>query len=253
MYRLLKKGGLGYEADVSALLVSLGLRNDQTAFINVGANISYFPVLMGSIFKDAFEIHTFEPMPSLFEMGVKGLRRNGIDAVARPNALSDFVGQADFHLSASTDSSNSLNPTFRKSKSVITVDVTTLDEVFIRGGQSSIVNEIVSSNAAELGCTLVIDTESTEPDVLKGGEELIARTRPNIICEVLAGRTEDQLHAILERHHYCFYRLTADELVREAVVVGDRTYEHRDWFFAPAPVSPEIHRSYESLVGLFAT
>jgi len=250
MHRLLSDGGLSYEADVSALLVALGASHRHTVFVNVGANISYFPVLLGAVFGSRFEIHGFEPMPALHEMGVAGLLANGLVAESSAVALSSFVGTAEFHLSAQTDSSNSLNPTFRETKSVVEVEVSTLDEVFVRGVQSRSLADRLAG-VGDSACLMVIDTESTEPDVLRGGSEMINRLRPHIVCEVLAGRTEARLQEIVDSHGYVPYRLTDDELVRQSSIVGDPTYSHRDWLFAPEELDTEIIRRYPVLVKAF--
>lgn len=240
MYGLLAKSGLQYEADVAGLLVALGRRRRRTVFLDVGANISYFPLLTGAVFGDRFDIHAFEPMPALREMGARGLDANRVTANLRGEALTDHIGTGEFHLSAATDSSNSLNPTFRESKDVISVDLSTLDELFVRQGVSEVLRASLAGDADDTECILMIDTESTEPDVLVGGDELVARVRPHIVCEVLAGRTEARLEEFVERHGYLRYRLTADALVLESEIVGDHTYQHRDWYFAPEPVDPAV-------------
>jgi FkbM family methyltransferase len=252
MHSVLKKTGLSYEADVSALLISLGQSYDLTVFVDVGANISYFPVLMGAIFGERFLMHTFEPMPMLYEMGVQGLRDNELTATTSREALSDHVGVAEFHLSAATDSSNSLNPTFRESASVIEVDLSTLDHVFLRERRCEETAKLAASGTnGDTGCILVIDTESTEPDVLAGGDQLISTIRPHIICEVLAGRTEDRLQSFVKHHGYHAYRLSAEGLHLEDTIFGDPTYKHRDWYLAPDLVDENLCRSYEQVLPTF--
>ncbi len=249
IYEFIQKTGLQYEIDVCSLLLSFLGDNSRRCFINIGANISYFPLFLGSIFGDTCEIHSFEPMPALFEMGKKGLELNGLTANAKPHALSDFVGEAEFYLSAKTDASNSLNPTFRPSKSVITVPVSTIDHEFLEERQSPLINSMLSGERANDFCAiLVIDTESTEPDVLKGASSFIERVKPIIICEVLAGRTEEHLHAIFSFHRYFFYRLTDDDLILEKSIFGDRTYQHRDWLFTPSAIDAELRIKYRQFL-----
>ena len=241
MHTLLEKEKLTYELDVTALLITLLDETKKSCFINVGANISYFPVLAGAVFGPRCEIHSFEPMPELFEMGKRGLELNNVTATARQDALANFVGEAEFHLSAQTDSSNSLNPTFRKTKSIVTVPVSTLDKIYLEEQASPSLNE---ASSTDVGCVLVIDTESTEPDVIEGGANMIAKFRPYIICEVLAGRSEERLMELMEGHGYSYYRLTNSGLVPEDTIVGDITYAHRDWLFAPSPLDAVTLRKY---------
>lgn len=251
MYSLLAKSGLRYEADVAALLVALGRTRERTVFIDVGANISYFPLLAGAIFGDRFETHAFEPMPELRSMGERGLVANEIQASLRGEALTDHVGVGEFHLSAATDSSNSLNPTFRESKEVISADLSTLDTLFVEQRASERLGHVLDGDTDRVACVVMVDTESTEPDVLAGGRELIERIRPHVICEVLAGRTEDRLEAFVEEHGYLRYRLTDRGLVLEDRIVGDRTYEHRDWYFAPEPIDEAVATDFRRYVSAF--
>ncbi len=116
MYGLIDKGGLSYEAEVTALLLSLLGSADKSVFLDVGANIGYFPILMGGILGNRCEITAFEPSPMLFSMCKQGLENNNIDAKVCDIALSDSIGKASFYLSAQSDTSNSLNPDFRKHK-----------------------------------------------------------------------------------------------------------------------------------------
>lgn len=90
----------------------------------------------------------------------------------------------------------------------------------------------------ELSTVLLIDTESTEPAVLRGATDFIARVRPAIICEVLAGRTEDALSDIINEIEYTAYALTDSGPEQRDEIVGDRSYQHRDWVFLPKEDPP---------------
>jgi FkbM family methyltransferase len=52
-----------------------------------------------------------------------------------------------------------------------------------------------------------IDTETTEPAVLRGAPATLRRDRPPIFCEVLGGYTEEALEAILGPLDYRLFRL----------------------------------------------
>ena len=54
-----------------------------------------------------------------------------------------------------------------------------------------------------------IDTESTEPQVLRGMTQVLEKDRPVIICEVLEDvGVEEVLDTLLETHRYCAFQLT---------------------------------------------
>lgn len=231
MYQYVSDDSWTYEPDVLSILLCLLGQHGGGRFINVGANIGYFPILAKKLFGDRVDVHAYEPMPELLERLAKAQRRNGIEFRVSGAALSDFRGSAPFHLSARSDTSNSLNPNFRPARDVIEVKVTTLDDEFPESRRG---HPFRKHDRPDDGSTvLLIDTESTEPAVLRGGLDFIARVRPAIICEVLAGRTEDQLSDIIGRIGYVPYALTDDGPERRDELVGDPTYRHRDWVFLP--------------------
>ena len=77
-----------------------------------------------------------------------------------------------------------------------------------------------------------LDTEGTEPAVLAGARELLARDEPFIVCEVLHGLTEAGLHAALEPLGYRWFAITAAGLVERPRIAGDPAYRERNWLFA---------------------
>jgi hypothetical protein len=82
-----------------------------------------------------------------------------------------------------------------------------------------------------------VDTETTEPDVLAGATRTLAEHRPWILCEVLRGKTEPRLMEITRPLGYAWYQITdAVPYARTNEIVGDRTFEHPMWLFAPGPV-----------------
>jgi FkbM family methyltransferase len=79
---------------------------------------------------------------------------------------------------------------------------------------------------------LKLDTEGTEPSVLAGAREVLARDEPWIVCEVLHGMTEPALHAVLDPLGYRYFAIGARGLERRERIVGDPTYRDRNWLFA---------------------
>jgi hypothetical protein len=83
------------------------------------------------------------------------------------------------------------------------------------------VDRFVRENNLEAVDLVKIDTESTEPDVLRGMIETITRHHPSIICEVLKDRgSEQSLEDILRPLGYNFYLLTPDGPELREHVVG---------------------------------
>ncbi len=100
-------------------------------------------------------------------------------------ALSDTTGTADFHeLPGGT---SSLNAEFRADTVTRQVEVARGDDV---------VAELLPDTPVDL---IKIDTESTEPAVLRGLASTIERDRPVIFCEVLVNRSEAEPRAARRR------------------------------------------------------
>lgn len=217
--RLLEASGLnGYEPDtLSCFLAAIEECGSEPVF-DVGANIGVFSWLAAALTRAT--IVAFEPTPNLVLQMRAICAENELAVTVEEMALGAASGRAKLHLSDKTDSSNSLRQGFRLSHQSVPVTVETIDGYVARTGTSPAV--------------VKVDTESTEPDVLRGAAGLLATGRPWIICEVLAGRTEADLTKILEPFGYTWYRIDGPgPLEPRRAIEGDRSYTHLNWLFAP--------------------
>lgn len=219
MFSSLQQHGLhSFEPEALGTAVALIDHFELDGFADVGANIGVFSWCAKAIFGASLEVWAFEPMPTLADIVTAVAVQNDLDINVRREALSHSNGDATFYLSAKTDTSNSLNRRFRPSKGELTVKTLRMDSAFDQFHPGLI----------------KIDTESTEPDVLAGGDGYIRDQRPFLLIEVLAGRTEVQLSEFCERQNYAAYRLDGSPLSPAEKIEGDITYQYRDWLFAPA-------------------
>jgi FkbM family methyltransferase len=220
--RLAESGLAGYEGAAMACFLAAADVAGPGAVFDIGANVGIYAAV-ASAFTDR-EVRAFEPTPSLAEVARRFAHDNELAFATETVALGASNGYATFYLSESSDSSNSLAKGFRESVSQIQVPVETLDAVVARTRTPP--------------ALIKIDTESTEPDVLEGAADVLREHRPWILCEVLAGRVEAQLMAVLAPHGYCWYHIT-DEIPyrRTDMIVGDRTYQNLMWLFTPEPPS----------------
>jgi FkbM family methyltransferase len=217
--RLLAGSGLaGYEPDtLASFLAAIEERGSAPAF-DVGANIGVFSWLAAAL--TTADVVAFEPTPDLAAQMRAICFANDLAVTVEEVALGAAAGTAELHLSDKTDSSNSLRQGFRPSHRSVSVPVETIDGYVARTGTKPAV--------------LKVDTESTEPDVLRGAAGILAENRPWIICEVLAGRTEADLAGILAPLRYAWYRIDGPgRLERRATIEGDPSYAHMNWLFAP--------------------
>jgi FkbM family methyltransferase len=228
--RLLADSGLaGYDPDTLAcFLAAIDGRGTAPVF-DVGANIGIFSWLAAAL--TPATVVAFEPTPDLNAQMRAICTANGLAVTVEEVALGAVPGIALLYLSEKTDSSNSLRAGFRRSHQTVSVTVETIDGYVSRTGT--------------VPAVLKVDTESTEPDVLRGAATVLATSRPWIICEVLAGRTEVDLTAILAPLGYSWYRIDgAGPLERRTVIEGDPSYAHMNWLFAPEEPEPAFWQAF---------
>ncbi|UJR86882.1 FkbM family methyltransferase [Sandaracinus amylolyticus] len=223
------RGGLkSYEPEVFAMMGALiETANAPVRLLDIGANVGVFSLTMAATYGPALRVTAFEPMPDIAEFVRDAASRNELAIDVREMALGARDERASFYVSSRSDASSSLNRRFRPHRAVIEVDVRTLESLATAWDDASFV--------------LKIDTESTEPDVLEGGRAFIEKHRPPVICEVLAGRTEDRLWSFFSSVGYRAIHITGEpEWAGASALAGDPAYVHRDWLFAPAAPSPEL-------------
>ena len=224
--RLLEGSGFaGYEPDALAVFLAAIDEVEAEVVFDVGANVGVFAVLAAAA--TTADVTGFEPTPDIAAAFQAIVTANDLRCRVEAIALGASDGTAPLHLSGKTDSSNSLRAGFRPSIESVDVPLERLDAYCARRGIRPAV--------------LKIDTEATEPDVLRGAVELLASTRPWIVCEVLAGRTEEALMDVLRPFAYHWFHITdGGPLAPTDVIAGDPTYRHLDWLFAPVLPSEQF-------------
>lgn len=225
--RFLEREGLAaYEPESTSLALALCEHYRGCTFLDIGANTGLFSWLVSAA-GCATEVVAFEPEPGLRNAAASIASSNGLDIRTSDLAIGAESGSARFFLSQVSDASNSLNADFRRSADFIDVSTRRLDDTEYATGSEALV--------------MKIDTESTEPDVLRGGLLTITQRRPWIICEVLSGSLGAQIHELLAPLGYRFYRIT-DEVSFEtqADITADHGLSFRNWLLAPEPPSRDL-------------
>ena len=218
----LDESGLGtYEPFALDCFLALIEQAPPGAVYDVGANVGLYGLLAGAYSDRA--VHCFEPAPDTAQAARDIAAASGIEMTVAEIALGDDTGTATLYLSDSTDSSNSLNPAFRKHSKEIVVPLETLDDYVARTG--------------DVPAIIKIDTETTEPEVLAGARRTIAEHRPWLMVEVLWSLVEDRLHAVMDEFGYTYYHLNGAG-PREATekIVGDSTWTYYMFLLTPEPV-----------------
>ncbi len=225
---LAETGFGGYEVEsLSCYLAMIDVAGPGQV-LDVGANIGVYGLLAAAL--SDREVIAFEPTPWIAQAASDLATRNGIPMSVRREALGDTRTVATFYLSDRSDSSNSLAGGFRHSSHQLDVRVEPLDRLVRREGLAPAV--------------IKVDTETTEPAVLRGAAKTIAEFRPWLLCEILAGRSEEALTAALEPFGYTWYHVV-DEVpyTPTNTLAGDTEYKHLMWLFAPHEPPPEFWES----------
>jgi FkbM family methyltransferase len=237
--RLLGDGGLaGYEPETLAVYLAAVDLAPPGAVLDIGANVGVYGLLARAL--SDREVHAFEPVPELAQVAINTGESNDLSYAVVREAVGREPGNATFYLSDVSDSSNSLNPTFRASTRTLDVTVTTLDLYVEKNG---IVPAIVK-----------IDAETGEPDVLAGGRETLRTHRPWLLLEVLPGRTEKAVAEQMEEWGYTWYRCVGEPPYdpQPDLNINDGTAAPM-WLMLPEPAGKELWaRSLEWLAAIRA-
>ena len=209
------RGWTGYEPETAALFFRLASQARVT--FDVGAYVGFYSLLAAHANPNG-RVFAFEPLPAAFERLERNMARNGLDNVACIRAAAGASeGTLPFYHQdqGSLPCSSSLSLDFmRGTPNLMKTAVPVLRlESFARS------HGLASADLIKL------DTESTEPDVLRGAAGLLRDAQPFIICEVLAGRgAEAALTEILRPLGYRFYHLTPEGPEERADVRGHPTW-----------------------------
>ena len=198
----------------------LQLLKDAKVVFDIGANTGIF-ALLAAIDSPDRQVHAFEPAPKIFSHLQKNAAINKLDNL-KPvcSALTNYDGDIDLYIphSLMLPTSSSTLKGFRKAQETVKAQALKADTY-------------VDANQIGLVDLLKIDTEGTEPKVLEGAQHILVRDEPVIICEVLKGRTESALQAVFYDSRYKFFLITENGLVHKDNIVGDETYNTRNYLF----------------------
>ena len=227
----LERDGLaGYEPETLAcLLTVLGLL-PSGLFLDIGANVGVYALVAAAL--SDWQVVAFEPTPDIAEAAERIRDDNALCHKIEELALGPNKGEATLYISALTDSSNSLLKGFRRSSSSLPIQVDTIDNYCT---SNALVPRLVK-----------IDTEATEPDVIRGGLNTIQQHRPWIICEVLKNRTEHELMELMRPLDYHWYQLTGQmPFSARTEIEGCPKYRFNNWLFSPLQLGKTFSSMYQ--------
>ena len=223
------EGWRGFERPLPDVFAGLAANIDGV-IVDVGANTGFYSLLATALAPRA-RVAAFEPYPPVAAILAENLRLNFAKHVeVFAMALGRTAGTASLHVPDPThglvETSASLNHEFRDEgvTSAVDVSVSTLDiELVSRPERVGLVK---------------IDVESTEYDVLVGGETMVKRDRPVIVLEVLPLGDLDGLERFRSEHSYVDIRLRPNDVtVGDAVRFDAEAWNH---VWAPAERLDEV-------------
>lgn len=192
-FHLFWVGGDHYEPITRRVIDQL-ISSEHT-FLDIGANIGFFSLVVAKSHPNIKKIIAFEPHPKLVSIINANIQANTFKTITcEPLALSDQEGEALLYLSKS-DMSASLNSDFDHDKSPpVLVKCTTLDKY-------------IQSKSLSGPFLLKVDVEGHENAFFRGAVDTIAKFKPDLICEV-AIRYKSNPFLFLKDYGYHFYQIT---------------------------------------------
>jgi FkbM family methyltransferase len=197
---LLFISGGRYEDDNVEVLHSF-IRDDTRTFVDAGANLGYFSLLVGARIRPYGKVFAFEPHPGLAELARRNAFINGLEPIITvyPFGLSDAEADTDFsfpkgHLGGGLIGNTELPERF----DVVRSRVQRLDDV------------LDADVAVDL---MKIDVEGHEPEVMRGMQQIMARSpQLKILFERLGMhvRLASQIEAVLQPFGFQIYGIAGD-------------------------------------------
>jgi FkbM family methyltransferase len=227
--RQLHEGGFaGYEAPTAAVMLGLAEQLRPDVVFDIGANVGPHALLLPAL----LDVHVlaFEPASDVAAVLRHNVELNGLRCTVIEVALGAADEEATLFISP-TDTSTSLRSGFRPPVGEVSVSVRRLDSVVAESGLTPTI--------------LKIDTETTEPDVLRGAPLLLG-SRPWVVCEILPGWTEAAIEDIFHALGYRMFQIVNQGRPRDRDgIAGNATFEEPNWLFAPEAPSEDLWQSIE--------
>jgi len=207
------RGWDGYEKGSPSVFYKLA--EGSSVIFDIGAHVGFYS-LIGALANPEAQVFAFEPLDATSRRLRRNIDINGLEGVVECHqiALGEVDGPVSFYCPAgSIPCSAGMSAEFYKpwADSFFAIEVKGMKgDTFVREKGIKCVDLIK------------LDTESTEPQVLRGMMATIAKDRPAILCEVLRGQgCEVELEAILKPLGYKFYLATQDGLALREHIEGD--------------------------------
>jgi len=190
--------GILYEDEIRIAKFLIKNIKENSVFYDIGANYGFYTYLAKE-FITSGEIHSFEPLPQIFELLSKNLSKNSSNNKSiylNQIALNNYDGQVRFYdtsIDFYSGQSSLIKPT--RSSNIIFVNCLRLDSYVQTHKPPTIMK---------------IDVEGAEFFVLEGGKETLKKYQPIIIMEFGIDKYHLKAVNLLFELGYKMYSLTKD-------------------------------------------
>jgi FkbM family methyltransferase len=200
-------GWAGYEPECAARFFALAQRSRTT--IDVGAHVGYYALLAAHA-NPAGRVIAFEPVRVTRARLTRNVALNDVgNVVVEPTAVASASGRCRFHVPLG-DGIPSHAGMLAGGEGTRPIEV-----------ESVALDDYVRAHALAAVDLVKLDVECSEPAVLAGMGETLARDRPDILCEVLPWADTDALEHHLAPHGYRYHQLRGDGPVARGRITGD--------------------------------
>lgn len=172
---------LGFYESGTLKFIDLILKNSQSTFIDIGANIGLMTLHAANSLNNKGLVVAFEPVQFFFDKLNANVRLNGFENV---KVIKKGIGSIATHIPIYLDGGcPSVLSTYRDANgSIELIEIATLDKIV----------EEEKLNNIEF---IKIDVEGFEFDVLKGAKNTITKHKPVLCIEYIKKITDDQFNA----------------------------------------------------------
>ena len=216
--RVYWRGRASFEPEMWAILARLA--EHSRTFLDIGANVGFYSLAAATV-NPGLSVLGFEPIPRVAQAFQKNAGANaGLNITVIPCAISDRDGTAVFHVPQ-----QQTLPVGATARAGLFEDLAPIEVPTVR------LDTYLHAHVQVPIDFMKVDTETTEPAVFRGAIELLKRDEPVILCEVLPGYTEDDLHAVLDPLGFEYYWIRSSGLERKHRIVGDPLIHEMNYLF----------------------
>ena len=171
-----------YENDLLSMLKEMMIaylnKQNKIYFVDVGAHMGWYSVILSNFFKNRIETFCFEPNSLIFKFLEENVRLNKLNNIVLENkALLNTSGKNEFYVALRKTGLSSFGIIEEDLTEKIIVDVTTLDDYF----------QIKNLPNVDF---IKIYAEGSEKFILEGSKLVLNKCRPIILLEVSDKRTK---------------------------------------------------------------